>query len=82
MTGVSKSLVFASAFAVIATAALSEAGGPAMMATMGMAEAKQNHDAMIRHAAKVPENTLFFMDHGSLYSVSGRLDPTGNFHVN
>jgi hypothetical protein len=56
MTGVSKSLVFASAFAVIATAALSEAGGPAMMATMGMAEAKQNHDAMIRHAAKVPEN--------------------------
>jgi hypothetical protein len=81
MAGVSKTLIFASALAVIATAALSEAGGPGKMATMGMADAEQNHDAMIRHAAKVPENTLFFMDNGSLYSVSGRLDPTGNFHM-
>jgi hypothetical protein len=82
MTGVSKTLIFASAFAVIATAALSEAGGPGNMATMALAEAGKNHDAMMKHARKVPENTLFFIDNGSLYSVSGRLDPTGNFHVN
>ena len=82
MPGLSKTQIFASAFAVIATAALSEAGGPGKTATTSMAEAGQYLDAMIRRAAKVPENTLFFMDKGSLYSVSGRLDPTGHLHVN
>ena len=94
MTKVSKTLIFASAFAVIATAAFSEAawdlkagmaymyGGPGKMATMAMAATEKNHDAMMKHAKKVPENTVFFMDNGTLYSASGRLDPSGNFYVN
>lgn len=36
----------------------------------------------MKNAKKVPENTVFFMDKGTLYSTSGRLDPTGNFYVN
>jgi hypothetical protein len=35
---------------------------------------------MMKHAAKVPNNIVFFMDNGQLYSVSGTLDPTGNFY--
>jgi hypothetical protein len=37
---------------------------------------------MMKNAKKVPENTVFFIDDGSLYYTSGRLDPTGNFCVN
>ena len=36
--------------------------------------------AMMRHATKVPNNTVFFMSNGQLYSTSGTLDPTGNFY--
>jgi hypothetical protein len=94
MTRLSKTLIATAAFAVIATSALSEAawdfkagmayvyGGPGKMSAMAMAPAEKNHEAMMKHAKKVPENTVFFMDNGTLYSASGRLDPTGNFYVN
>jgi hypothetical protein len=94
MTKVSKTLIFTAAFAVIATSAFSEAtwdfkagmayvyGGPGKMSAMAMAPAEKNHEAMMKNAKKVPENTVFFMDNGTLYSTSGRLDPTGNFYVN
>jgi hypothetical protein len=36
----------------------------------------------MKHSKKVPENTVFFMDQGSLYYVPGRIDPGGNFFVN
>ncbi|RQH13485.1 hypothetical protein [Bradyrhizobium sp. RP6] len=94
MTRLSKTLIATAAFAVIATSALSEGawdfkagmayvyGGPGKMSAMAMAAAEKNHEAMMKHAKKVPENTVFFMDNGTLYSASGRLDPTGNFYVN
>ncbi|WP_375310296.1 hypothetical protein [Bradyrhizobium sp. A5] len=94
MTKVSKTLLATAAFAVIATSAFSEAtwdfkagmayvyGGPGKMSAMAMAPAEKNHEAMMKNAKKVPDNTVFFMDNGSLYSTSGRLDPTGNFYVN
>jgi len=94
MTKVSKTLIATAAFAVIATSAFSEAawdlragmayvyGGPGKMSAMAMAPAEKNHEVMMKHAKKVPENTVFFMDNGTLYSASGRLDPTGNFYVN
>jgi hypothetical protein len=94
MTRLSKTLIATAAFAVIATSALSEAtwdfkagmayiyGGPGKMSAMAMAPAEKNHEAMMKHAKKVPDNTVFFMDNGTLYSASGRLDPTGNFYVN
>nr|WP_249153034.1 hypothetical protein [Bradyrhizobium diazoefficiens] len=94
VTRVSKALIFTAAFAVIGTAAFSEAawdlkagtayvyGGPGKMSAMAMASAEKSHEAMIKNARKVPDNTVFFMNNGSLYSTSGRLDPTGNFYVN
>jgi hypothetical protein len=94
MTKLSKTLVVTAAFAVIATSAFSQAswdfkagmayvyGGPGKMSAMAMAPAERNHDAMMKNAKKVPDNTVFFMDKGTLYSTSGRLDPTGNFYVN
>jgi hypothetical protein len=94
MTKVSKTMIAAAAFAVIATSAFSQAtwdfkagmayvyGGPGKMSAMAMAPAEKNHEAMMKNAKKVPENTVFFMDNGTLYSASGRLDPTGNFYVN
>jgi hypothetical protein len=54
--------------------------GPGKMSAMAMASSEKNHDAMMKHAAKVPNNTVFFMDNGQLYSLSGTLDPTGNFY--
>jgi hypothetical protein len=94
MTKLSKTLIATAAFAVIATSAFSEAswdfkagmaymyGGPGKMSAMAMAPAEKNHEAMMKSAKKVPDNTVFFMDNGSLYSTSGRLDQTGNFYVN
>jgi hypothetical protein len=94
MATLSKTLIATAAFAVIATSAFSEAtwdfkagmaymyGGPGKMSAMAMAPAEKNHEAMTKGAKKVPDNTVFFMDNGSLYSTSGRLDPTGNFYVN
>ena len=53
---------------------------PGKMSAMAMAPGEKNHEAMMKHATKVPNNTVFFMDNGQLYSVSGTLDPTGNFY--
>jgi hypothetical protein len=93
MTTLSKTLIAAAAFAAIATSAFSQAPwefksgmaysyeGPGKMSAMAMAAAPKNHDAMMKNATKVPNNTVFFMDKGQLYSTSGMLDPTGNFYL-
>jgi len=92
MTTLSKAMIAAAAFAAIATSAFSQVAwefnpsmaymhaGPGKMSAMAMAPGEKNHDAMMKHAAKVPNNTVLFMDNGQLYSVSGTLDPTGNFY--
>jgi hypothetical protein len=92
MTNLSKTLIAAAAFTAIATSAFSQmamdikAGmahvyaGPGKMSAMAMAPGEKNHEAMMKHATKVPANTIFFMDNGQLMSVSGTLDPTGNFY--
>ncbi len=91
MTKLSKTLI-AVAFAAVTSSAFAQAawefksgmaymyGGPGKMSAMAMASTEKNHDAMMKHAAKVPANTVFFMNNGELYSVSGTLDPTGNFY--
>ena len=48
---------------------------------MTMAPGEKNHEAMMKNATKVPNNTVFFMNNGQLYSTSGMLDPTGNFYL-
>jgi hypothetical protein len=92
MTNLTKTLIATAAFAAIATSALSQVSwefnpgmaymyaGPGKMSAMAMAAGDKNHGAMMKHATKVPNNTVFFMDNGQLYSVSGTLDPTGNFY--
>ena len=91
MTRLSKTLIAAAGFAAIATTAYSQApmefkSGMAhvytagKMSAMAMAPGEKNHDAMMKHATKVPNNTTFFMHNGELYSASGTLDPTGNFY--
>jgi hypothetical protein len=93
MKTVSKTLVAAAAFAAVATTAFSQGawefksgmaymyGGPGKMSAMAMAATPKNHDAMMKSAKKVPDNTVFFMSNGQLYSASGMLDPTGNFYI-
>jgi len=87
-----KTLIAAAAFAAIATSAFSQVPwefnpgmaymyvAPGKMSAMAMASAPKNHEAMMKNATKVPNNTVFFMDNGQLYSASGTLDPTGNFY--
>ena len=91
MTKLTKTLIAAAAFAAVATTAFSQVpweinpgmaymyAGPGKMSAMAMAATEKNHEAMMKHATKVPNNTIFFMDNGTLYSASGTLDPTGNF---
>jgi hypothetical protein len=55
--------------------------GPGKMSAMKMADSDKNHKAMMEHATKVSDNTIFFMKNGTLYSASGMLDPTGNFYI-
>ena len=93
MTKFSKTLLLAAGFAAVATSAVSQTpwelksgmaymyAGPGKMSAMAMASSIRNHDAMMRNAIKVPDNTVFFMDKGQLYSTSGMLDSTGNFHL-
>ena len=88
-----KILITAAAFAAIATSAFSQVpwefnpgmaymyAGPGKMTAMAMASTPKNHGAMMKHAVRVPNNTVFFMDKGQLYSTSGMLDPTGNFYL-
>jgi hypothetical protein len=92
MTTLSKTIIATAALAALATSAFSQVAwefnpgmaymyaGPGKMSAMAMAAGEKHHDAMMKHAAKVPNNTVFFMDNGQLYSVSGTLDPTGNFY--
>ena len=92
MTIRTRTLIAAAAFAAIATSAFSQVpwefnpgmaymyAGPGKMMAMAMASTPKNHEAMMKNATKVPNNTVFFMDKGQLYSTSGTLDPTGNFY--
>ena len=92
MTKLSKTLIAAAAFAAVATTAFSQVpwefnpgmaymyAGPGKMSAMAMAATPKNHEAMMKSATKVPANTTFFMHNSELYSVSGTLDPTGNFY--
>jgi hypothetical protein len=92
MTTLWKTLMAAAAFAAIATSAFSQVpwefnpgmaymySGPGKMMSMAMASGAKNHETMMKYATKVPNNTVFFMDQGQLYSTSGTLDPTGNFY--
>jgi len=92
MTTLSKTLIAAAALAAIATSAFSQVpwefnpgmaymyAGPGKMTAMAMASGEKNHEAMMKHATKVLNNTIFFMDNSQLYSTSGTLDPTGNFY--
>src|SRR5260370_13428470 len=92
MTNLSKTLLAAAAFAAIATSAFSQAAmdfkpgmanvyaGPGKMTAMAMAGGGKNHEAMMKHATKVPNNTVLFMYNPQIHSVSGTLDPTRNFY--
>jgi hypothetical protein len=87
-----KTLIAAAAFAAVATSAFAQVpwefnpgmayiyAGPGKMMAMAMASTPKNHALMMKNATKVPNNTVFFMDNGQLYSTSGTLDPTGNFY--
>ena len=88
----SRTLIAAAALAAMSTSAFSQVpwefktgmaymySGPLKMTAMAMASGAKNHDAMMRAAKKVPNGTVFFMDGGQMYMVSGTLDPTGNFY--
>jgi hypothetical protein len=92
MTTLSRTLIAAAALSAMATSAFSQVpwefnpgmaymyAGPGKISAMAMAHGEKNHDAMMKHATKVPGNTVFFMHNNELYSVSGTLDPTGNFY--
>jgi hypothetical protein len=92
MTMFSKSLIAAAAFAAMTTSAFAQVpwefnpgmaylyNGSGNMAAVAMASGAKNHDSMMKHAKRVPNGTVFFMDGGQMYMVSGTLDPTGNFY--
>ena len=93
MTTLSKTLIAAAALAAMATtSAFSQVpwefnrgmaymySGPGKMTAMTMASSARNHDAMMKGAKKVANGTVFFMEGGQMYMVSGTLDPTGNFY--
>jgi len=46
---------------------------------MQMSVNQSSHDAMMKHAKKLPPNTVIFMNNGSIYMATGELDPGGNF---
>jgi len=92
MTRLSKTFIAAAVLAVPAFSALAQgdldlAPGMAYVyssgktSMMSVAAGDGNHRTMMRHAKKVPNNTVFFMSNGQLYSASGMLDPTGNFYL-
>ena len=92
MTTLSKTLIGVAALAAMATSAFSQVpwefnpgmaymySGPGKMTAMAMASAPRNHEMMMKGAKKVPNGTVFFMEGGWMYMVSGTLDPTGNFY--
>ena len=91
MATLSKTLIAVAALAAMSTSAFAQVPwefNPGMaymysggkMTAMAMASGAKNHAAMMKHAQKVPANTVFFMEGGQMYMVSGTLDPTGNFY--
>lgn len=91
MTTLSKTLIAAAAFAAMATSAFSLEpwefkpgmaymyAGPGKMTAMTMANGAKGHDAMMKNATKVQDNTVFFMQGNQLYMAYGILDAAGNF---
>ncbi len=53
--------------------------GPGKMTAMTMANGAMGHDAMMKNATKVQDNTVFFMQGNQLYMAYGILDAAGNF---
>ena len=49
------------------------------MTAMTMANGAMGHDAMMKNATKVQDNTVFFMQGNQLYMAYGILDAAGNF---
>ncbi len=73
MNTLSKTVLAAAAFVAVATSAFSQVpwefnpgmaymySGPGKMMAMAMASGDKNYGAMMKHAVKVPNNTVFFM---------------------
>jgi len=92
MTRMSKVLLTAAALTVITSTAYSQApfefnpgtayvySGRGGLTAMAMASAPKNHAAMMKTAQKISNNTIFFMQGGQMYMVSGTIDPTGNYY--
>ena len=92
MTTLSKTFIAGDSFVVIATSAFSKGpmefklgmayvyAEPGKMSAMAMVPGERNQEAMMKHATKMPNHTVIFMDNGQLFSTSGTLDPTGNFY--
>jgi hypothetical protein len=84
MSMLSKTVIAAAAFAAIATSAFSQVpwefnpgmaymyAGPGKMTAMAMASGEKNHEAMMRHATKVPNK------HGLLHGQRPALLDVGN----
>jgi hypothetical protein len=78
MTTLSKTLIAAAALTAMATSAFSQVpwefnpgmaymyAGPGKMTAMAIASGTKNHEAMMKHAKKVPNNTVSFMDGGQM----------------
>ena len=91
MTTLSKSLIAAAAFAAVATSAFSQVpwefnpgmaymyAGPGRMSAMAMASAPKNHDAMMKNAVKVPNNTVFLHGQGPALLDLGDARPDRQF---
>jgi hypothetical protein len=91
MTTLSRTLIAAAALLAMATSAFSlepwefKSGtaymyvGPGKMTAMSMANGAMGHDAMMKNATKVQDNTVFFMQGNQLYMAYGVLDAAGNF---
>jgi hypothetical protein len=91
MTTLSKTLIAAATLAAMATSAFSQVpwefkpgmayvyAGPGKMTAMTMANGAKNHDAMMKNATEVRNDTVFFMQGDQLYMAYGILDTAGNF---
>jgi hypothetical protein len=90
MALLSKTIIATTAFAIISSQALSQAcwefksgmtywyGGPGNWTAAALGESYSSK--IMKYATKVPENTVFFMVGGVLYSASGMPNPLGEIH--
>src|SRR5690242_12375503 len=85
-----KSIIVTTVFAVFSSQAFSQAswdfkagtayiyGRPGHMSAATFGESGRS--LLMKHATKVPKNTMFFMNNGELYSASG-MDPLSDIHL-